>query len=430
MRRLLLLPFVLVLGCYDDAQSNTPGDGGDPCTGITGTCVSFVSGRDDETAVQNALAKATPATTFAFGKGTFKIGNTLTIATENATVRGQGIGETILDFTGQVGSEGISATKNGLLFEGFTVRNTKGDGIKVTGSTGVTFRKVRVEWTAGPRTTNGAYGFYPVESKNVLVDACESYGASDAGIYIGQSEIIEVKNSLVEANVAGIEIENSKKADVHNNTAKNNTAGILVFDMPNLPVKNGGFVRVFGNTVESNNQKNFAPAGNTVGKVPSGTGVLVMANHDVEVFENTLKDNGTINVGIVSYYVTEDSEGLKDTTYYPYPALVYVHDNVSTGGGTAPDKANPIGFALNAYLSTFPGGHIPDVVYDGIIDAARTGAKTPNPMDVCIRQATSGTFVDLRADQGTPFEKMSTDATPFACDLSLLPATVSPGAGR
>jgi parallel beta-helix repeat protein len=68
---------------------------------------------------------------------------------------------------------------------------------------------VRVEWTNGPDENNGAYGLYPVQSSNVLIEESVVIGASDAGIYVGQSNNIIVRNSRVEFNVAGIEIENS-----------------------------------------------------------------------------------------------------------------------------------------------------------------------------------------------------------------------------
>ena len=58
--------------------------------------------------------------------------------------------------------------------------------------------RLRTEWTGGPKETNGAYGFYPVESKDVLIDGCVAIGASDAGIYVGQSQNIIVKNSIAQ----------------------------------------------------------------------------------------------------------------------------------------------------------------------------------------------------------------------------------------
>src|SRR3546814_1516361 len=79
-------------------------------------------------------------------------------------------------------------------------------------------RRVRAEWTGGPSTDNGAYGLYPVQVDNVLIEDSVVKGASDAGIYVGQSTNIIVRNNRAEGNVAGIEIENSTGADVYGNT--------------------------------------------------------------------------------------------------------------------------------------------------------------------------------------------------------------------
>ena len=128
---------------------------------------------------------------------------------------------------------------------------------------------------------------YPVQSTNILIDGAVAIGASDAGIYVGQSSQIIVRNSHAESNVAGIEIENSTYADVYNNVAVNNTGGILIFDLPNLPGEGGANTRVFNNEISTNNTGNFAPAGNIVGTVPSGTGLMVLANDNIEIFGNT-----------------------------------------------------------------------------------------------------------------------------------------------
>ena len=118
------------------------------------------------------------------------------------------------------------------MLQDFAVEDSKGDGIKSKGSDQITFRKLRVEWTSGPDAKNGAYGVYPVSSKNVLIDGVTVKGASDAGIYVGQCENIVVRNSSAEFNVAGIEIENSFNADVYKNIATHNTGGILVSTCP------------------------------------------------------------------------------------------------------------------------------------------------------------------------------------------------------
>ena len=161
--------------------------------------------------------------------------------------------------------------------EDLALEDTKGDALKVVGGQNIIIRRVRTEWTNGPATENGAYGIYPVQTENVLIDGVVAIGASDAGIYVGQSRNVVVRNSRAERNVAGIEIENTIGADVYDNVAIGNTGGILVFNMPNLP-QPGHTTRVYRNKVESNNHKNFGAPGSIVSGVPSGSGSVVLTN--------------------------------------------------------------------------------------------------------------------------------------------------------
>ena len=231
--------------------------------------------------------------------------------------------KSILDFTGQIGSgEGFLITSDDVVLREFAVENSKGDGIKSKGADRIVYHKLRVEWTGGPLSTNGAYGIYPVESSDVLIDSVFVRGASDAGIYVGQSRNIIVRNSIALENVAGIEIENSYDADVYDNVAVHNTGGVLVFDLPNLLQMGGHNVRVFSNIIVDNMTPNFAPKGNIVAGVPTGTGIMVMANRNVQVFDNVIGDNGTANIMIVGYPNKFD-----DATYDPLPANVAIWDN-------------------------------------------------------------------------------------------------------
>src|SRR3546814_9245114 len=123
----------------------------------------------------------------------------------------------------------------------------------------------------------------------------------------------------------------SYDADVHDNVATKNSGGILVFDLPSLPQQGGHNVRVFDNMVHDNSTPNFAPKGNIVASVPTGTGVLVMANSRVEIFDNMLADNGTANVMIVGYRYPYD-----DAKYQPLPRDIAVWDNEHGKAGFAP----------------------------------------------------------------------------------------------
>jgi parallel beta-helix repeat protein len=416
-----------------DSTADSTGDAGtvDPTACVPANhCVAIAAGTK-EADVQNAVASLHSGDTIKFTAGTFTFTNQLTIAGDKITVLGAGMDETIFDFSGQLaGSEGIFASKvNDLRLEGFTVKDTKGNGVKVEGSTGVTFKSVKVYWTGANATLHGGYGLYPVQSKNVLLDGCKASGASDSGLYIGQSDHVVVRNCEASKNVAGIEIENTFSADVHDNDAHDNTGGILVFDLPNLPQLGGHGVRVYNNKIHDNNTPNFAPTGNIVGSVPTGMGSFVMASHDVEVFGNTFTNNHTANFATVSYLVLQLK--ITDTKYYPYPATVSIHDNTFAGGGSDPDTANQLGLLLSTVKDKFPGKVIPDVVYDGILDPAVTGGPVGNPMQVCMHQ-TGSHLVVLHLDKMDTAtlnlaDVMTIDPSGFDCTLAPLPPITFPG---
>jgi len=257
---------------------------------------------DPYTEIQEALILANSGDIIRITEGLYELEDSLSIDVDGLILEGDGINKTILSFKNQLsGAQGLSVTSDRVTLRDFAVEDAKGDAIKVKGVTDISFIRVRTEWTNGPDELNGAYGLYPVESKNVLIDSCIAIGASGAGIYVGQSENIIVKNSRAEFNVAGIEIENSYYADVYNNHAENNTGGILVFDLPDIPQQGGHHVRVFKNKSINNNTDNFAPEGNIVGEVPRGTGIIIQANSHVEIFDNDIGGNDTVNIAVVTY---------------------------------------------------------------------------------------------------------------------------------
>src|SRR5262249_46068659 len=150
---------------------------------------------------------AKPGSVIELPEGRFQLDRSLSLAVENVTLRGKGMDKTILSFKGQkTGAEGLLVTRGGFTIEDLTIEDTKGDGLKVKDADGLTIRRVRTQWTNGPNEKNGSYGIYPVQCQNVLIEDSVAIGASDAGIYIGQSHHIIVRRNRAEFNVAGIEI--------------------------------------------------------------------------------------------------------------------------------------------------------------------------------------------------------------------------------
>lgn len=344
------------------------------------------TGNDAAERLAEAMILAEPGDTILLGPGHFNLTDGLSLDVDDVTIRGAGTARTILSFKGQTGAgEGLLITSDRVLLERFAVEDTKGDGIKSKGSDQITFRDLRVEWTNGPDEENGAYGIYPVESKNVLIERVTVAGASDAGIYVGQSEDIIVRNNLAEYNVAGIEIENSKRADVYGNSAKHNTGGILVFDLPNLPVQGGSDIRVFDNDVVDNDTPNFAPAGNIVAIVPRGMGIMVMANRNVHVFGNRLSGNGTAHVLIAAY-----PNDYEDDDYMFVPRGVYVHDNVYGEGGNEPDGE------VGETITKVSGTPVPDIVWDGVTRIPEWFTWAAPENRIYIDEAADTSFINLK----------------------------------
>jgi parallel beta-helix repeat protein len=355
--------------------------------------------------LQKRLIEAKPGEVVELGAGTFEFTEGLSLDVDNVTLKGAGQDQTILSFKGQTGAgEGLLVTSDGVTLTAFSMVDSKGDGIKSKGADNITYKDLKVSWSGGPLATNGAYGVYPVESKNVLIDGVTVSGASDAGIYVGQSDNIIVRNSRAEYNVAGIEIENSTHADVYDNVATKNAGGILVFDLPDLPKLGGHSTRIFRNQIVENDTQNFAPPGNIVANVPTGTGLMLMANKNVHVFENAFDKNGTAHVLIVSY-----SLPIKDANYNPLPRDFVIRDNTYGAGGNAPQgRLAPLAPAL--------GGSLPPIVWDGVTKYGEKADKTDD-VRIVIREKPEVGFINLGLGSTPPDlakAKPSTERMPDA----------------
>jgi parallel beta-helix repeat protein len=389
----------VISGCGDQPGSgsgtgtSTPPAASAPVSSLPKT-TRIEAGPDAQKLAQTALIKAKPGEIIEFGPGEFEFKATLSLDVSGVTVRGQGPDKTILSFKDQgqgTGGEGLLiSAKTGVTLQDLAVEDAKGDAIKVNGTRGIVLQKVRTEWTSGPKETNGGYGIYPVLCSDVLIEGCEVRGASDAGIYVGQSENIIVRRNKVEQNVAGIEIENCTKADVYENVATNNSGGILVFTMPDLPKKDGRHCRVYKNAVKANNHKNFAPKGNIVATVPPGTGVMIMASDEVEVFDNDIENNQTAGLSIVSYLLTE--KPLKDDKYDPFCESIHIHHNRFKANGEKPSGT------LGLLVAMVLGPTLPDILYDGLVNPskAKNGVLPPD-LAIHIRDNGDADFANFDA---------------------------------
>jgi parallel beta-helix repeat protein len=351
---------------------------------------------DFQLQLQSQLIGAQPGDIITIPAGVHEINRGLSLNVSGVTLRGEGMHKSILSFRHQVqGAEGLLVNASDFVIEDLAIEDAAGDGLKINEGNNIVIRRVRAEWTGGPDADNGAYGIYPVQVHNLLLEECVAIGASDAGLYVGQSDQVVVRNNRAEFNVAGIEIENTRHADVYGNTVANNSGGILVFNMPDLPVP-GHSTRVYDNIVRENNTGNFGAAGTPVASVPAGSGIVVNSNDRVEIFANEISDNDTANVIISSYYAT-GYQGTRELAadYDPYPETIDIHDNRFSGGGTSPD-----GLELKALKVAKFGlsGAFPDILWDGYVNPDKVdadGALRPE-YAICVDNGSSQVLnVDL-----------------------------------
>lgn len=414
---------LLVAACGgddDDAPGSKDKDAGsdDASTGSAKCSATVSPSKDDQTKLQEALIDAESGDTICLKKGTYKLTGQLSLATERVTVKGEdGV---VLDFSGQTsGSNGIEISADHDTLDTLRIENPKGDGVRATEVDYPTIRNVHVEWTGGPDASNGGYGIYPVTSSHVLIENCFASGASDTGIYVGQSHDIIIRNNETTNNVAGIEVENSTDAEVYGNKSHGNSGGILIFNLPGLPVKDGKRANVHDNTIEDNNLANFAPAGNIVMSVPQGTGLFVLASDDNEIHGNTIKNHKSVGLSIISWYlVLRDDEGKMDPDYDWFPERNNIHDNTLSDNGKDLQGTSAL-IAGQSMEST-----LPDLIWDGIIDTDKLDGETidngvpPMSLRNCFKGNGSATFINL--DTEHMGKDKSTDVKPYECTRDAL----------
>lgn len=397
MKYVSLLLVVLVFACSEPAKEP-------------------VQWKSIEADLQTLIIQAQDGDTINIPAGNYMFKNPLILdGLSNVVFQGQGMDETVLSFEMQTsGAEGIRAANcTNLTFQNFTIQDAPGDNIKVTDTDGIRFTRVKSEWSGEPSEANGAYAFYPVLCKRVIVENCLAIGSSDAGIYVGQSDSVIIRNNEVYHNVAGIESENSRWVEIYGNNAHDNTGGILIFDMPGL-TQSGHTTRVYDNDVTSNNHDNFAPEGNVVAVVPPGTGIMMMATRNIEVFENRIHHNRTIGTALASYVLVEalgaeegsqleEANSQINEDYDPYPNQVYFHDNEFKNDHWFPTLKNDFGLLFLTYF-TF---NLPDFAMDGIF---------PPDKEFVMCLSNNGEFNFANIDAENDFEGRTTDWSPYDCD--------------
>jgi hypothetical protein len=185
----------------------------------------------------------------------------------------------------------------------------------------------------------------------------------------------------------------------------------------------GHTTKVYKNRIHDNNHENFATKGNIVASIPPGTGVLILATHNLEMTDNDVVDNRSIGAGIISYELvaamnerereqagsiggvqTVNNRYKEDSLYNPYPYQISIHHNRFENSHWFPSFQNEMGklFVMKSFM------HPPDIVYDGIPDPERPQSE------ICIQE--NGEVVLMSLDAAHAFSSLSKDPKPFDCE--------------
>jgi parallel beta-helix repeat protein len=248
---------------------------------------------EDGQSIQAAVKAAAPGTTIHVMPGTYN--ETVYIDKDNIRLLGiiQGSERATLHGKGEL-NDAILFSGNNIVVEGFLITQYKGNGVMSQAGNNYEIRDNIIVDT-------GVYGIFPQLGKNGLIEHNIISGIEDAAIYVGMSDNTHVAYNEVFDSVAGIEIENSRHAIVESNFVYNNTGGVLAFITPGLPIKTTYDVIIRNNWISDNNTPNFGAPGSTVGGIPAGTGIMVMAADDVVIEGNIITNHKTVGILVVDH---------------------------------------------------------------------------------------------------------------------------------
>jgi parallel beta-helix repeat protein len=346
------------------------------------------------------------------------------------TLTGQGADKTILSFDKQ--EEGLEAITlfncQDISLIGFSIENPRGDAIKVQNVNGLMLKNVKTGWTKNTANSNQAHGVFIERSSRILIDECEAYAATNAGIYTRESRDIVIQGSFLHQNSVGISLVNSSNSEILDNIVKYNSVGIAVSNLPGRLVV-GERSKISQNEISENNGKLLSPKTYFNQSFPEGTGIVVLAFEKVSISKNTIINNMTIGALISDFLFLKLDGGHpepikgtsiisqnmatyqfeQDTNYNPFFREIYIFDNTFYREAQKGSKNHYIGEILaDYYQKEFPVL----VVANGSTDKSKQA-----PAILCLNANRNISLVELNQKQ--PIDTAANDITKYKCDIPL-----------
>ena len=113
-----------------------------------------------------------------------------------------------------------------------------------------------------------------------------------------------------------------------------------------------------------------------------------MASDQVEVFDNTIENNQTAGLSIVSYLIAD--KPIKDDKYDPFCESIHIHDNRFKTNGEKPAGA------IGTMVSKVVGSPLPDILYDGMVNPEKlSGGSLAPELGIHIRNNGDADFANF-----------------------------------
>lgn len=309
------------------------------------------AGTEAAAAITLAFEQASPGDKIRIGRGVIDLPEGLSLAASNVRVMGAGTAQTILRFVNQTdGQPGIRLAGSQVQLRGFVIEDAINGGVLAEDGNGYSFNNLEVRFTA-PSLLVTADGFALSRARDILFDGVNVLGAVDAGIMLSQCENAVIRASKAEQNGVGLVLENTRRVDVYDSAFSNNGVGVAAIQMPQLS-GDTGVVRLFRNQIENNDLRTRASSLLGTG-VPPSVGMLILATHDVHIYQNSISQHGGANMVLLS-----SGASALEADQIPVTHNIVVRENVFGRSGFAPQGT----FATLQQR----GFGIGDILWDGV----------------------------------------------------------------
>ena len=279
--------------------------------------------------VREALLLAEPGHVIDLSAGRYVFTEPLLLDVNGVTLRGDGAGATVLDFSGLMENEAaVQVLADDVVFAGLSVRDAPGDGVVASGRETLSLIGVAVDWPGGRDVPSDTSGIAVSRGQHVLMDQVSVTGAAGAGVVIDQSEHVLLRGVSAQDSSVGVFLKNCSYAELSSSEITGNGVGVGIIGVPGLEKKASHDITLSGNHIDANNRIDGAFDVGLTG-IPRGTGVLVMAGSAVAISENDIGDHQTANVLILGYVESFDDPG-----FNPFAAGVGVHACLGAAAGS------------------------------------------------------------------------------------------------